>query len=218
MSETHGTATYTLGQYNEVSVAIMRALPKVLAGTDPKKVIKAVENGQALEEALNDALLLLLNRKVSVGIKALPKLHPVYPVTVNYDLSVEEAVALGKYDHVFPNEVSSKHFKTERNGIAELKITLVCIEENLMTKEIPEKLDQLGYRPAELHELLAFGAKYPDVQRRFPIVALGSIWQESPIIHRSIPWICRDGDGRALGLCSLQAYWCGRNHFAAVHK
>ena len=212
MSEQHGTATYTLGQYNEVSVAIMRALPKVLAGTDPKKVIRAVGNGQALELALNDALVQLLNGKVLTGS------HPVYTVIVNYDLSIEEAVALGKYDHIFPNEVTSENFKTKRNGVAKLKVKLINFEDWPSTKEIPEKLNQLGYRPAELHELLALGARYPDLQRKSPIVALGSIWKQSPSIHRSIPWICRDGSGRALGLCSLQASWNKGNYFAAVHK
>ena len=34
----------------------------------------------------------------------------------------------------------------------------------------------MGYRPAELHELLAFGEKYPKLELEFPIVALGSVW------------------------------------------
>lgn len=31
----------------------------------------------------------------------------------------------------------------------------------------------MGYRLAELHELLAFGKRYPGVQRKFPIIAFG---------------------------------------------
>ena len=56
----HGTA-YSLEQCGEVLVALTRALPKVLEGTDPKQVIKALDKrGEELGSALSRALLAML--------------------------------------------------------------------------------------------------------------------------------------------------------------
>ena len=35
-----------------------------------------------------------------------------------------------------------------------------------------------GYRPATIAELFAFSCAYPDLQRRFPIIALGSVMKD----------------------------------------
>lgn len=59
--ENHGTATYTLGQYNEVQIPILRALPKALEGTDPKQVIPILQShGEMLESALGKAIASVL--------------------------------------------------------------------------------------------------------------------------------------------------------------
>ena len=48
----HGSA-YTLGQFAEITSAVIRALPKGIGGLDPKRVISAVQNGEALEKQLH---------------------------------------------------------------------------------------------------------------------------------------------------------------------
>ncbi|MBI1961415.1 MAG: hypothetical protein HYS45_01790 [Parcubacteria group bacterium] len=53
----HGTA-YELGQYNEVLVAVTRALPAALGGTDPRSIIAGLQNrGEALGSALHGAII-----------------------------------------------------------------------------------------------------------------------------------------------------------------
>ncbi len=45
------------------------------------------------------------------------------------------------------------------------------------TGEVLAEMKNRGLRPATLPELLAFGAQFPDEQRKYPIVALGSAWK-----------------------------------------
>jgi hypothetical protein len=67
------------------------------------------------------------------------------------------------------------------------------------------------WRSATLAELLAFGAKYPDAQRKNPIVALASVaWVGG---FRGVACLCEDGSGRCL---SLRLGWWDdgwRSHF-----
>lgn len=53
--------TFNLGQYNEVLVAVARALPKALEGMDPKSVITACSRqGEALSQLLKKGLDVLV--------------------------------------------------------------------------------------------------------------------------------------------------------------
>lgn len=49
------------------------------------------------------------------------------------------------------------------------------IKRTMTTKQILAAMDKAGLRPAMYEELLAFAGKYQDEQRKFPIVALGSV-------------------------------------------
>lgn len=78
-------------------------------------------------------------------------------------------------------------------------------------------MDKAGYRPANIAELLALGAQYPDIQRQFPIVALGSVWR----LRSSGPCVpCLWGDDweRGLHLRQLMDKWHPGYRFAVVRK
>ncbi len=150
-----------------------------------------------------------------------------YPLSINYNLSVEEAVARGRYWR--ENEgITSEHFSTERRGTAHLTVRLIQFDRTVSQKAVCCKLDQLDYRPLELLELLAFGAKYPDVHLEFaPIVALGSVFRRRvngrnchfvPFLGTSV-----DPARRFLGLpfwaeTFNRTEWGSNTRFAAVHK
>jgi hypothetical protein len=68
-----------------------------------------------------------------------------------------------------------------------------------------------------LPELLAFGEKYPDVQREFPVVALGSAWRDS-VGNRHVPYLVRHAGRRLLYLYWLGCEWDSGYRFAAVRK
>lgn len=139
-----------------------------------------------------------------------------YPLSVDYEMSVESAVRLGQYDKV-DGEITTKNFPTERTGETDVMVELIHFNV-VSSNDVLEKLDEMFYRPAELRELLAFGRKYPDVQREFPIVALGSVlrrWLRRSLVS------CLLGSSSSRILC-LDWYgvmnWGKLSRFAAVRK
>jgi len=198
--EKHGTAPVA-GWYVEFQMAILRALPRDIS----QQIADGWRgNGESLARVLRDALM-------SDG-----KPGNTYPVTVNYDLPVEDAVKAGKYDWMNSN-VSSKNFPSKRKGTAEEEIVLVHFNRKIDSDEAVRELGKMGLRPAELPELLAFGAKYPDVQREFPVVALGSIWP-SPDGLRLCAYLDRNSGLRGLRLDLLGRRWDSFCRFAALSK
>ena len=137
-------------------------------------------------------------------------------ISANYGMSVEDAVALGRYDWA-NSDIASKNFSTKRTGKANLTIELPHFNRTISTEGALRELDRMGMRSAELHELLAFGEKYPDVQREFPIVALGSVWR-SRDGGRHVPCLSGGGSGRSLRLRWIVSGWNDVYRFAAVRK
>ena len=142
----------------------------------------------------------------------------LYPVIVIYGASVEEMVKLGQYG--WSNEdITSNNFPTNREGTIDVVVELIHFGLHAVTDEALRELDGMGYRPAELHELLAFGAKYPDIQREFPVVALGSVWQDPCGSHYApVLFVDVDGSRRRLGLGLTEYGWASDFRFAAVRK
>lgn len=56
-------------------------------------------------------------------------------------------------------------------------VRLVRFNGSYSTSEITEHLRARGLRPANAAELVVFGNQNPQAQLRYPIVALGSVWQ-----------------------------------------
>ncbi len=196
-----GTASAT-GNYVEFQAAVLRALPRDIS---PDVAFGWTQNGEALARVLKDVLT--------------PDGKPVgnvYPVTVNYDLSVEDAVIAGKYGWA-NSDISSKHFPSQRKGTTDAEIILVHFNRDTGSDDVLRDLDKQGLRPAELPELLAFGSKYPDVQREFPVIALGSMWQ-GPDGSRFCACLDRLGSRRDLGLIWLDTWWYDYCRFAALRK
>ena len=126
------------------------------------------------------------------------KNHDAFRVRVNHDLSVKEAVSAGKYDWE-NDDINDKNFPSKRSGLAQIDIRLVHFNKDMSSEDVLKELDKMGLRPAELPELLALGAEYPDEQRKYPIVALGSVWRGWGG-SRVVPCLVRGGGERYTGL------------------
>lgn len=83
------------------------------------------------------------------------------------------AIGEGNYDSFFHFE-AFMDYQPEQSGQVVVEAKLFRFLHSITAREIIAKMDAEGYRPAELFELLAFGAKYPERQRKFTIVALGT--------------------------------------------
>lgn len=147
----------------------------------------------------------LLDRIVDAIAEAIKQVRKIYAVLVDFGMSIEELVKLGQYDWS-NSDITSGHFPTKRVGKVETNVEFIHFDRNISSDDALKELDKMGYRPAEAHELLAFGAKYPDVQREFPIVALGSVWR-GPDGDRRVVCLSEGGAGRRAGLGLFESDW-----------
>lgn len=153
---------------------------------------------------------------VSGRTKIIEKAKNIFSVSVNYDLMLEGAARNGKYDWS-SSDITSDHFPSKRRGTVEVDIEIIHFNRNISSENAIAELDKMGLRPAVAHELCSLGEKYPEMQRGFPIVALGSVWR-SLIGHRRVLVLCGDDGGRGLFLDWFVGGWGAGFRFAAVRK
>ena len=142
-----------------------------------------------------------------------------YLLSVDYGRSVKNGMRAGRYDWANP-DINSRNFPTnKRKGMVGVAVELIHLHLNrvISTEEALHELDRMGYHPVELHELLAFGEKYPEVQIEFPVVALGSVWRDR-YGNRVAPCLLGLGSERGLDLLWTEYGWDKFFRFAAVRK
>lgn len=139
-----------------------------------------------------------------------------YIVSVDYGKTVEEMVSAGRYDWKNDN-ITTKNFPINGTGVVTVALELVHLNKAASSKAVLAHLEANGMRPATVEELLAFGATYPEIQREFPIICLGSSWVD-PYGYRSVPCLGRDGSRRKLDLYWFDYGWDEHCRFLAVRK
>ncbi|MFH1286602.1 MAG: hypothetical protein ABII02_02525 [Candidatus Magasanikbacteria bacterium] len=140
----------------------------------------------------------------------------VYPLTVDYDQSLAQMIEAGSYDWVNSNIIETK-FQSQGSGQVEIEVVLVHLNKVVKSEEVLRELDRQGLRAATLQELLALGAAHPELQRQFPILALGSSWRD-PDGFRYVPYLGRYGDERDLDLHWFEYGWHEVYRFLAVRQ
>ncbi len=139
-----------------------------------------------------------------------------YTAVVDYTMSLADMIKVGKYDWV-NNDITAEHFPITGSGKAEIDFQLVYLDKSANSEEVLLHMEKNNLRPATLFELLAFGAKYPELQREFPICALGSSWVGSDGNHY-MPYLYRFDSRRDLNLRWFGGDWNGCCRFLAVRK
>jgi len=140
----------------------------------------------------------------------------VFPVTVDYTKSLSDMIEAGNYNRVNEN-ITADNFPMEDKGEHEVKLEYYRFDATVTGEEALKLMDEAGFRPATLPELLAFGAAHPEEQRKFPIVALGSSWR-SPGGYLHVPYLCEDARERDLHLCWLEHGFVPHDRFLVVRK
>ena len=204
---------------NALSLGQLRQMLSILASQFPLDMDTEVADGwiknpTSVGQVLRDGLCspVVSNTKMVTG---------AFPVTVDYAHSLDQMIAAGKYDSVNPN-ITDQHFPlpsipTGLTTKADLKLELVHLNRTVSSNEAIAELKQKGLRPATIHELLAFGATYPEEQRKYPIVALGSVWQRWDG-YRFVPYLSSDGDRRGLDRSFFGGGWRAGCRFLAVRE
>jgi len=184
------------------------------------RVISAVKRRQAEEAILGlteDTIKRLTDEFVQKLIDAAVGVaENCYKVLVDYEQTLQQMIAVGKYDYA-NSDINSNNFPITGNGKQEVIVELVHYGRDMTTDDVLKDLESKGMRPAILPELLSLGATYSEKQCEFPIVALGSVWRHRDG-RRGVPFLSRSGSGRRLHLFWGGLGWGGRCRFAAVRK
>lgn len=135
---------------------------KARGGTDEDMYRLANKEGEGILDMVADHL-------VKVGAVQRNR----FPVKASHK-SLQDAIAAGKYDYA-NDYITAEHFKLEGEIVVDTELVLYHPDRDIESDDVVKELDQMGLRPATLQELCAFGEKYPDIQREFPVVALGSV-------------------------------------------
>jgi hypothetical protein len=188
-------------------------------GTDHGVIHEAVVTGRKVgagrdfwSALAHDEVLFRRAVKLVMGVSV-----TLYLLTVDYRKSIEQMAAAGDYDGSTSPNITAQNFPATLKGTARVEVEIVHLNLYASTDEVMAELDRRGLRAATMAELLSFGAKYPDVQREFPIVALGSVWVDSSG-YRLCGYLWSDGDGRYCGLDFIGNDWNSRDRFLAVRK
>lgn len=147
-------------------------------------------------------------------------------ITVDYTKTVYQAIAEGNYDWK-NSKINDKNFPTPEGAIGkkiekvtqlfDFNIKFSVDEFELDEYSIILSMHNKGFRPATLMENLFFGIEYPNLQKLFPIVGLGSTWRDMGIGNsRFSPYLYADKNGRKLGLVRYSNCRGGHNRYLGV--
>src|SRR3989344_871017 len=140
----------------------------------------------------------LMEQFAKMVVEAGRKARNTFKITVDYSQPLAEAIKAGKYDWVNEN-ITREHFPKTREGKKEVAVALLHFGKAISSDEAFAEIKKQGCRAAVLEELLALGAAQPELQRQFPIIALGSVWS-GPGGLRFVPGLGRDDAKRRLRL------------------
>ena len=136
-------------------------------------------------------------------------------ITVDYAQSLEQMIADGNYDWK-NDDITAKRFPLVGEGKVELKPHLIHFNRVIGSDDVEKELETMGKRPGKIEELFAFGKTYPEVQRKFPILALGSVAEWAG--NRSVSVLGGHGSKRRLYLPWRSGGWYGYYRFLAFDK
>jgi len=141
----------------------------------------------------------------------------IYKVVVDYAMSLPDMIAAGRYDWT-NRDITAENFPFSGEGQKKVDLELIHLNRDASTKEVLEELDRRDLRPGTIEELLALGAKYLELQKKFPIIAFGSVWRV-PNGGRVVLYLYWSGIERSLDLDDDDARrWDDDCRFLAVRK
>lgn len=125
------------------------------------------------------------------------------PLIVDYGREFEAMVRAGYYDFVDPR-IHPENFSYQRGGKECVIARPVLIEGIVLSEEAAWWLRRMKLEPATLPELLAYGARCPDKQRKHAVIALGTLFGGS-----LVPYLGGGPENRDLGLERYDGGWLG---------
>lgn len=141
-------------------------------------------------------------------------------INVNYALSLADMIKASGCRWADPKITEEKFSRSETNSVS-LSVELLdfgpAVSTDVVLASMKKESNGESFRPATIHELLAFGAQYPNAQ--VPIVALGSECKlGSPYGYVPCLGTSLGGYGRQLRLFEGGGSWSYQFVFLAVRN
>jgi len=144
-----------------------------------------------------------------------PTYHP-YPVTIDYNLSIWQMIDAGRYDRM-DNNVAIPELTTTGMTLVDVDLELHQFDRVISLDRVPKRLIHFGFQPAGVVELLAFGTKYPDIQREFQIIAVEDFITTLDG-HRFVPYLDGSARERSLRFCPIRRFCTKDCRFLVVRQ
>lgn len=152
--------------------------------------------------------------------KEVREVRETFTVVVDYNKGFQEAVSAGRYDQI--DELVKEDifpFFDQEQGKKEVKFRLFHFGRFIGSDEAIYRMENDGFRPATLRELLALGEVNPKLQRRFLIVALGTSFSDLNgefVYGEIVPILAKINNRRMLGVGWKEVGWDGSCRFLGV--
>lgn len=137
---------------------------------------KAMEEEPGMSEP--DSFCHNCGKELSVAaLEVEKKISQVFTLVVDYDKSVKDAIATGKYNQK-DESVTDKNFPPaeHEHGEKEQTFTVLYFSDQTETDSVIAQMEDDGKRPGTLREFFAFREAHPELFKEFTIIALGSTW------------------------------------------
>ncbi len=132
---------------------------------------------------------------------------------ISQNPSLTERIMKGKYTDMDPR-ITEETFPILIPHDYRVQYELFHFDMVMPSQLVVEKMTQKGCRPATLIELLEFGRSKPEIQKKFPVIALGSAIKKGDGECR-VPFC--DNCGSRITLASYGAQWNKACRFLAVY-
>ena len=137
-----------------------------------------------------------------------------FPVIL--DKTIEELIHLGHYD-MTNSLISEQLFSYEISSGSELNAWLVDFDKFSSIRSAIVGIELMGFRAANLRELLSFGIHHPTLQLQYEIIALGELpnWHYN---HKAVPYLDSWNQKRKLSLDCWVNKWPPGCHFLTIQQ
>lgn len=129
--------------------------------------------------------------------------------------TLQRLIAAGKYDGG-SSDISDQNFPIPEDFVLGADPKVYHFNRDISSEDAIREMDKDGYVPAMAWDLLDYGAKNPEEQRKYPIVGLGSVAKVGG--RRRVLCLDEDGSERVLVLRWFDVDWGAHCRFLAVRK
>lgn len=149
---------------------------------------------------LSDLLDADLSRVSRDDFRKLLGLYPLcMQISVDCNQTLEEMISACQCDWV-RGDITLRWYPVLGEGKKTMRVEIAHLNCDISPNGAIAEIAKNGARPASIGELLAFGTVFPEIQRRFRVVALGSFLEIQGSYN--IPYLGMGSDGRSLDLLS----------------